>query len=323
MKKIVRRLPFYKKLPYSFYTRLDPEQIKLIECMKEDNLKTHAPYKPSALIWEWLSSHLEKQIHIDGPNPENSVINHWFASHMPGHKKYYFFAVWNLYKRLKERDQFGVFEKVKPSATKNDQSLIVIDDIPLSWDYLLSAQSALGLLEAAPSLLTENKTILEIGAGWGRLAHFMTTLNPQLNYIIADIPLTLFVAQQYLSKILPNNIAFNYSKTRNMKQIDDEILKEKTGISFIGTHCIPLIQPNTVDLSINIASFQEMELENIELYMEDINRFSKSCYLLQRKISDQASFDFYVKVSNKFNWKKRLRRETEFSPGYEEAFFDI
>lgn len=125
--------------------------------MQQDNLDSVAPYKPSPLVWQWLSKTLESEIHIDGPTPENSVINHWFASHMPGHKKYYFYAAWNFYKRLQLIDKYNVLKKVKPSASDKDEALIIIDGKPLSWDFLLSAESVIGILDSDPSFMTEKK----------------------------------------------------------------------------------------------------------------------------------------------------------------------
>jgi putative sugar O-methyltransferase len=216
-----------------------------------------------------------------------------------------------------------VLEKVKPSASDKDEALIIIDGKPLSWDFLLSAESVIGILDADPSLLTEKKVVLDIGAGWGRIGYFLNQLNPNLHIVIADIPMTLFVAQRYIESIAPNAISYRYQQTRQLESIDREFLRAKSGISFIGTHSIRNLKAGSIDLTINVASFQEMELKNIRLYMEDINRFSTSCYLMQRKQSDEASFDFYVETAISLCWKTALRRETTFAPNYEEAFFLI
>lgn len=135
--------------------------------------------------------------------------------------------------------------------------------------------------------------------------------------------MTLFLAQSYLELITPAEIAYKYESTRQLKEIDRKFLSAKSGISFIGTHSIKNLKAGSIDLTINVASFQEMELKNIRLYMEDINRFSNSCYLMQRKQSDETSFDFYVETANSLSWKTVIRRETTFAPNYEEVFFLI
>jgi putative sugar O-methyltransferase len=180
--------------------------------------------------------------------------------------------------------------------------------------------SALTILENDPSYATDPKTILEIGAGWGRMGYFFRQLNPGIKYIAADIPGALLIAETYLAKLFPDEPHLVYTKARQLKRIGRAELPN--AFSFVGTHHIPNIADNTIDLTINVASFQEMEPANVALYFHEINRISRRVYVLERTVSDQTNFGHYIDMAAKLDWRLIARREPEFAPNYEEALFE-
>lgn len=310
-----------KRLPARLYSKLDREQRALLLAMQRDNSASHAPFTPSPLVWGWLNKNLLRQLHLDGASdPENSVLNHWFSAQLPGHRKYYFYALWNLYNRLKERDKFGIFDKVSPSGDDRHGVRMEIAGKHISWDYLLSAMSALTILENDSSYATDPKTILEIGAGWGRIGYFFRKLNPRIKYVAADIPGPLLISETYLTKLFLGEPHLVYAKARQLKRIGRAELPN--AFSFVGTHHIPNISDNTIDLTINVASFQEMEPANVDLYFREINRISRLAYILERRVSDQTNFEHYIDLADKLDWRLLARREPEFAPNYEEALFE-
>ena len=129
----------------------------------------------------------------------------------------------------------------------------------ISIDYLLSTDEMFFIDEE----LKESKTILEIGAGFGRLAHsiIMNFENVE-RYIIVDLDLILKLSKRYLSKVL------------NKK----EFLK----IKFISNNDLDAIQslePRGFDISINIDSFQEIEESIVLDYLEFISENSNYFYI--------------------------------------------
>lgn len=263
-------------------------------------------------------------MHLDGAeNPENSKINHWFASHLPGHRKYYFFSLWNLYCRLRERDRFNVLDRVTPSASIQNGVCIEVGGKCLSWDYLLSAQSVITILEKFPQLIDQKNTILEIGCGWGRIGYFFRKLNPNICYVVSDIPASLLIAQVYLSKLFPTDTHWTYEQVRKQESLGSDNILRGPGFAYIGTHHIPKVDGNSIDLVINTASFQEMELENVRMYFGEINRISKSAYILERSNSDETHFRHYLEMAQHLGWIALEHRKPEFAPNYEEALFGI
>ncbi|MFZ4808756.1 MAG: putative sugar O-methyltransferase [Hyphomicrobiaceae bacterium] len=293
------------------------EQRALLHRMMDDNRISAPPFTPSPMLWNWLNANLIRQMHLDGVDaPENSLMNHWFSAQLPGHKKYYFYAVWNLYCRLKERDRYGVLEKVEPSADSERGVCIDIAGKKLSWDYLNSAMSVMTIADFDSSYLTERRVVLEIGAGWGRLAHFLHAVNPSITYIIADIPGALLVAESYLTKLFPRSNRVRYDEIRRLDPIN--LRGFESGFVFLGTHHLPKVADQSVDLLINTSSFQEMEKRNVALYMAEARRIARTCYLLQRTKADEVGREDYIEMASSVGWSVKLERAPEFAPLYAE-----
>lgn len=54
------------------------------------------------------------------------------------------------------------------------------------------------------NFLKDGISVLEIGAGYGRVAHLLLSKFPYINYSIVYIPQTLEISKYYLKTILPN-----------------------------------------------------------------------------------------------------------------------
>jgi len=123
----------------------------------------------------------------------------------------------------------------------------------LSIDYVLSVEE-MYFLDAT---LKNSKTVLEIGAGFGRLAHSVLENFDNIDeYIICDLPEMLAVSENFLSTVLTKE---NFSK-----------------ISFFPNDQFKFI--SNADLCINIDSFQEMSSEVVENYITGISSYAKYFY---------------------------------------------
>ena len=129
-------------------------------------------------------------------------------------------------------------------------------DNKVSIDYLLSIEEMFFLDKA----LKKSKTVMEIGAGFGRLAHSIIQNFINIDrYIIVDLDDVLDLAKIYMSKVLSK--------------------REFSKIDFVSHHNIYDIEySDKIDISINIDSFQEIEESAVLKYLEFISKNSNFFY---------------------------------------------
>jgi putative sugar O-methyltransferase len=159
-------------------------------------------------------------------------------------------------KELKFRTIKGMKEKWPASRTH-----ILSDETILTYFYLQLMEGGV------PNL--QGSTVCEIGSGTGNLAslffyHFKTKL------ILIDLPQTLLFSYSYLSQLIPSAKIL----------LPNEIEKEgfdlgKYDIIMISPDQISQIPDDTVDLTVNISSMQEMTKETIESYFDMMDRIIK------------------------------------------------
>lgn len=125
----------------------------------------------------------------------------------------------------------------------------------------------------------ENQIFLDIGGGNGLLASLITQTYKPKTFFMIDLPSTLMNAFCYLYNCdLKINITLPHSITSNI-DIEKIINRKKdnyTNFIFLTPSQANLINSNTVDLSINTTSFQEMTSEQINFYFNLIERISKN-----------------------------------------------
>ena len=112
--------------------------------------------------------------------------------------------------------------------------------------------------------------VLEIGGGSGHFLTLITNYHSNIkSYINVDLPETIIFSICFTMNFFPNeDICLpNEANTEN-------ILKNK--FTFLTPNQIDFIKDETVDLSINTASFAEMTKKDIEIYFELIQRVSNN-----------------------------------------------
>ncbi len=135
---------------------------------------------------------------------------------------------------------------------------IQYDKLELDMDYLQAIREYVFLKEE----LQVVKSIIEIGAGYGRTCHTILSLcNNVKDYIIVDLPNVLSISQKYLFNVLKRDL-FNK-------------------IKFIPNN---LFEPSNIkampELAINIDSMQEMDSTVASNYLNCIN---ENCSLFYSK----------------------------------------
>lgn len=114
------------------------------------------------------------------------------------------------------------------------------------------------------------KTILELGAGYGRLAYVFLKNIPSVKYLIADIPPALFVSQSYLSRVFADQKIFRFRPFTKFEEIQQEF--EEARICFLLPHQLELLAPQSIDLGISISSLHEMTCSQTSYYFSQFDR---------------------------------------------------
>ena len=107
--------------------------------------------------------------------------------------------------------------------------------------------------------------VMEIGGGYGRLAYGLIKNREISNYILVDpIPSSIALAADYLDK---NELTFKIITT-----IDEPLHR----INLLHPSDLKVVPDNSIDLVINIESFQEMTQDWVDAYIDIINMKTRS-----------------------------------------------
>jgi putative sugar O-methyltransferase len=170
----------------------------------------------------------------------------------------------------------------------------------LSWNVI--AQYYLCNILRGRARPQEFETILEIGAGNGNMTSVCLHEFPGSRVIIVDLPETLSVSIPFLGSLFPD------CRLRLPHEFGNDGWVDDFDIAFLTVGQIDLIPDDVVDLSINVASFQEMRHAQIETYFDLIQRTTRQngwflCVNRVEKIpvgSDSRS-DTFAEPPNRFS----------------------
>jgi putative sugar O-methyltransferase len=196
----------------------------------------------------------------------------------------------------------------------------------ISQDLANSALEFRSVAEGVPDLATGGvRTILELGAGYGRTAFVFLKRLPAVRYIVADIPPALHVAQDYLTRLFPDRPAFRWRPFRDYAAVREEF--EAARLAFLLPHQLELLPDRSADLFVNISSLHEMRPEQIAAYFGLIDRLvSRWVYLKQWKRHVNSADGVTVTEADypiRPHWRTALRRTCAVQTGFFEAVFDV
>ena len=231
-----------------------------------------------------------------------------------------------LYEKLQNNNILSLYNKISKEIYKKYNPCIDIDGKIISQHLLLS------LLEYSKiDFLTKNikkpLKILELGAGYGRTANMVLSLNSQSKYVIADLPPSIYFSLKNLRESFKNKKIKNGFEIKNQDEMMNEF--NKNDILFILPHQLNLFERKAFDITISIGNLCEMEKSQIKNYMKIFERLSKFLYFKVWEISGLPySFYQYYSVHNrkdyeiKDDWKEHFKDRcimphNQFDLGYE------
>lgn len=121
------------------------------------------------------------------------------------------------------------------------------------------------------------KTVMEIGGGFGTLGEILHKTLPTARYIDIDIPPTLCCSSYYLQQVIGKDAVTTYEDTAQNKTIEISQLKQA---SILPSWQIEQLQ-GKIDLFVNFISFQEMEPDIVQNYLNHVTRLQADWVLLR------------------------------------------
>jgi putative sugar O-methyltransferase len=120
--------------------------------------------------------------------------------------------------------------------------------------------------------------LVELGSGMGKQVEIIKKLHPQITFLLFDIPPQLYVCEQYLKYVFPNEVV-SYRETRPMDSSAFISYLKKGKIYILGNWKFPILANLDIDLFWNATSFQEMEPEVVANYLAYINKSAKAVFI--------------------------------------------
>ena len=113
-------------------------------------------------------------------------------------------------------------------------------------------------------------TVLEIGAGYGGLAHHISQVLPGVHYLIVDLPESLLFSAAYLTLQNPGKRIYLYEPTDDTEVTLSRIRNGAFDFALFPNYKIGVLRPLSFDLVLNTASLQEMKADQVERYLDFI-----------------------------------------------------
>jgi putative sugar O-methyltransferase len=127
-------------------------------------------------------------------------------------------------------------------------------------------------------LAPEPQKIMELGAGYGRLAYvFLKASN--CKYLIFDIPPALYLAERYLSEVLVDKNVFRFRKFTKFADIQEEL--EKADVGFFTANQMELFPDGYFDIALAISALHEMRSDQIANYLSMMSSLSSRAVYLK------------------------------------------
>ncbi|MAH84571.1 MAG: hypothetical protein CBB68_09600 [Rhodospirillaceae bacterium TMED8] len=168
--------------------------------------------------------------------------------------RYFKFILFEAARNRSERF-YHYYRKIGDTNVGNPIS-VRAQGININLDYLFSVDEFLFVDQNTET--NSIKTVVEIGAGFGRTCQAFSRLLPKLqSYTIIDLPELLPLSRAVLTRAIPN---------------------ESEKIQFLDATAPETWKELACDLAINIDSFQEMLPATIDEYFENIIRKAKLFY---------------------------------------------
>ncbi|MBA2763276.1 MAG: putative sugar O-methyltransferase [Thermoleophilaceae bacterium] len=253
---------------------------------------------------------------------EGSWATRLDSSRAASYERDYAEFLYLLARVAQERDHLGLLARTDEPAFGNPL-VIDVDGHRLSEDLCNSAIEVNAMFEPGP--VPEAPRICELGAGYGRVAHLLLNGLPRARVAVIDIPPALYIAQTYLTTVLPDHRAFRYRPFERWEDVEREY--ERSEIAFFLPHQVELIPSDHFDLVVNISSLHEMTAEQVALWFAEIDRIAAGRFYSKQWIEHHNHFDSVTITRDDYpvpaQWRALFDRNCPVQPRFFEALYDV
>jgi putative sugar O-methyltransferase len=187
----------------------------------------------------------------------------------------YQFVVAALWEFARDRDRLGLLDRLQEPAL-GAPLVVRYRGRDISQDLANSALEFYSIAEAMGRDDPGPKGVLELGAGYGRLAWLYLSAFPRVRYLIVDIPPALALAQEYLTRLCPDRPTFRFRHFDSYEQIEDEL--GLASLAFLTPNQLELLPPLGVAAFVNISSLHEMRPDQINVYAQLVDRHTDGIF---------------------------------------------
>ncbi len=227
----------------------------------------------------------------------------------------------SLFNHVESKDSLGILKKIREPAVGNP-FMIKYKNRAITQD-LCNSVLELYSITRNPDV-NQKLTIAEMGAGYGRLAYVFLKTFPKSTYCIIDIPIALYLAQEYLSTVLPKEKIFYFRPFKSYKEIKREF--ESSRVRFIMAHQIELLPKGVFDYIINVSSLHEMTRPQIKNYLRQIDRLSRGYFYQKQWRKSRIKDNNYIKEDEypiPKKWKTIYHRKHPIQSWFFEALYKM
>jgi len=296
-------------------------EIATYRAMLNDNLCAPAIYS-AGTFWDQINKDFADLIWSGALRDlRNQYFSRRFAAWDP-HDRTAYRCLLRLYReQLRARDTEGFLDQESDPMEGGADDQENIDGRRVSLDFLQSVDEALSIKEAWRLSGRGNgpRLLVELGAGYGRLAYVMCRMFPECTYVICDLPEALACADSWLSRVLPGKVV-PYAESRGVTSFSREtLISRKCWI--LGAHQIEALPSNSLDAFVNIYSFAEMPRTTIAHYFKEIDRVTRGVVFIKQRKREENLQDAVIVTADSYpvptTWQPVFFRTT---PLYEEFF---
>jgi putative sugar O-methyltransferase len=240
--------------PSRFWRKLGDEHAADLRTHGYANLKRRQALR--YFTWQWrvkqagASEQLRFLLRASSPatiarsallDPRSLAAARWAPlAWSPADRWLYTFAIRLLWSHARAHDRKGVLDLDEPEL--GNPPPVYLGGRLISQDLANSALELGAVPSASP------RSILEIGAGYGRTAYALLSLHPEAAYTIVDIEPAISISRWYLTALFPQ---------RKLRFVGPDELGE-LGRDF--------------DLALSISSLQEMRPDQVAAYLALMDR---------------------------------------------------
>lgn len=320
-----RRLVFKGRMNRLLGIRTGQRDVQSYRMMQGDNAAA-GPQYTAGEFWARLNRQHANAIWGGGlENLRNEYFNRTFSGPEPESRQVYRALLHLYYKELRKIDTEDFLEREEDPSIGGTADQEVLFGRSMSLDFLQSVEEAYRIRDAwRRSGRADNpRVIVELGAGYGRLAYVCRRMMPGSTYVILDLPEALVCAQSWLSRVLGDEVV-PYEATRADVDVDRRYLRAGKVYLFL-PHKIETIRPDTVDAFVNIYSFAEMPFESIRNYFRNLDRITNGILYMKQRALEVNAFDDVRVAEESYpvppHWRPLFRGTTTLYDGFFEAAY--